>query len=244
MLVLFSVPLFCQDYPITDRSFAYVTAATLDKSKGQIEYGYFQLHDLALSQLDLAGNTVLIRYGLLKSVELRARIGHRKFYIQESDISNVLSEVAPVQLSTKISLIPEGRYMPAISTLLEFDLPAAQSEGFRPNELNVTGRIIAEKYINDIFIVGANLGYTKGDGELSSLNYSLSTRIAVKDEIALYLEFFGNDFNLDIPTTNYAGGALEFWLLDDLALDFAYGWGVSEIRDRNYWSVGLAFLMD
>ena len=229
---------FAQDYPITDRSFGYATAFTMPKNTAMLETGFFQVNGLGGSSARILGQSLLFRYGLAKSTEIRFRTGYQS--LQEKDFS--LNGIAPVELSLKQKLMAEGQYLPAVYFLAEATFPIGK-EGLTPEGLNPSARIILEKYLNHIFIIGANLGGTWYDDNQSSFNYSISLRTALCDEISFYTEFFGKDYNYDYKN-NFFGVALEFWLFPELVFDIAAGVGVSAQADNDYFAAGLAYRFD
>lgn len=228
-----------QDYPITDRSLGYATAYTMPDKTVQLESGYFYLNDLSGSPSDLSGQALLMRFGFKHGIEFRARMG-----LQQLRIGNLVSEnIAPLELSIKKSIFQEGKYSPSLYLLAQYDM-TPRGNGTGLGKANPSIRLITEKYINEILIIGANIGYTwiRSPKE-SSVNYTLSARIALAPSVSLYGEFWGRDFS-DLGQNNYAGGAIEFWLWEDFVFDLALGSGVSEGGDGFYWSAGLVYRMN
>ena len=226
-----------QVYPITDRSFAYATAYTISQGHFQLETGYFGVWDLNKEELpDLTGYSGLLRYGITDAVEVRGRLGRLSFDLGDE----VFSGWDGLELSTKIAVLPEGKFLPSAGLLFELDIPWAGKEGIRESTLSPSTKFIFEKYINSTFIIGGNFGWQWLSGNEALTNYSISLRTALTEEIALYTEFYGFN-NSEIGARDFVDAALEFWVLDGIALDLVIGWGVSDNADGGFWSIGASF---
>ena len=231
--LFFTELLISQTYPITDRSFAYATAYTMPSGVGQIEGGYFSVRELEMEDgLSISGFQSLFRYGISGSSEVRATLGYNSLSAGPERFTGV----SGLKLGIKTGLVEEGQYLPAISFLAEAELPDIGSIDFRPAIFTPSMRFIVEKYLNDVWIIGTNLGWTWTESA-PRFNYSLSLRTALTDEIALYTEFYGSNSKFTAPR-DFVDVALEFWVMDRVALDVVIGWGITDGADGGFISIG------
>ncbi len=230
------VALAAQDYPITDRSFGYTTAYAVPAGTMYVETGYFQLDGLSgLEGTGITGQSLLLRTGLWKGAELRARAWYQSVKLGATKLEGL----SPVELGIKQSIVEPSSGWPSVFALVELGLPVG-SGAFRPNGIDARTKIIAEKYISNTFIIGINAGRVWRGLQNHDLEYSASLRTAITPEMALYTEFFGTKTD-DFAANNFMGLAYEVWLFPQIVLDVAAGIGVSEAGDDHYWAVGLVY---
>jgi len=238
-LIVLGVKLSAQNYPITDRSFAYATAFTMPKGKLQLEGGYFNVHNLQkVESLSLGGFQSNLRYGISGNTELRAGASFNSF--KDGSFSE---RFTTLKLGMKTQLTQESGLWPALSFLAEVEIPDLTPEESSTSSNTIPSfRLVAEKYLNDVFIIGANLGWA-WTSSTPDFTYSLALRTAITDEIALYAEYYGRNSSV-IPAVDFADIAIEFWVWDNVALDFVVGWGVTEFSDGGFISVGGAVTLN
>ncbi|MEL6390243.1 MAG: transporter [Bacteroidota bacterium] len=229
----------CQVYPITDRSLAYTTAATIPAGSLQLESGYFGVHDLSkVSDLRLDGLSLLTRLGLNDRAELRLGLNGLSF----NDAAGGVSGLAPVTISSKLAVIDEGLKMPAISLLAGVAVSDIASSELANETIQPSIKIIPEKFLNHLFIIGGNVGWTYLP-DAPEIGYSVSLRLAITEELALYGEFYG--FNSAVTEArDFVDLAFEVWAWDGVALDVALGWGITDAADGGFISLGAARYFD
>ena len=226
-----------QDYPVTDRSFAYATAFTMPKRTAMLESGYFHVNSKPQSGLqDISGQSFLLRIGIHKHVEFRVRSGFNYLNFLSEEIGGLV----PLEISVKNKVFSEGRIRPAVFLLSEFVIPDTGNPNLQSEKLRPAFRIIVEKFLNRFFILGGNLGYKwMNDGE-KSLTYSSSLRMALSNSFSVYAEFYGTNSNFN-PSANFVDVAAEFWITPHFVLDVAYGIGITDAADDNFISIGGAW---
>ncbi len=229
--------LFGQDYPVTDRSFAYTTAFTMPASTAMLESGYYHVNSNQPGSIqDISGQSFLLRYGVNSFTELRIRCGFMYLNFEPAEAGGLV----PLEISMKNRLLPEGRISPAVFMLSEFTIPNTGNTDLQTAKLRPSVRLIVEKFLNNLFILGGNFGYKWQDDGERSLTYSTSLRIALDASYSIYAEFYGSNSNV-MSSANFVDVAAEFWITPHFVLDIAYGIGITDSADDDFISVGGAW---
>ena len=234
-----------QDYPITDRSFAYATAFTMQPKSLMLESGYFHVGALGgVKGGDLRGMSLRMRYGLPQNFEIRLTSGLQNFSFDNPNSELNFGGLAPLEISFKKTLSQESANWPSLYLLSEFVIPKIGDQTLREESLRPSIRLISEKILSPLFIVGVNVGHKwMAQGE-RRLTYSSSMRIGLSSRSALYFEFYGWQSTNEIASANFIDAAIEWWAFDDIIFDLAIGKGVSQYADDYFISIGASFRFD
>lgn len=226
-----------QSYPITDRSFAYASAAIVEQGKPMLEFGYFSIRNLSRTEdAWLDGMNLQGRIGISKFMEFRMSTSLNHLHAGTKTQIPTSLGVGSVNTGVKSLLFNEGSIRPAISLVGNIEWSFLGDPTFLPQNTTPALRMVIEKYLNARFILGGNLGLTFPGRSLLP-TYALSLRTALGEHWALYSEFYGQEDTTGSPQ-NYVDLAIEFWAQKNIIFDLAYGLGVSEQADGYFISIG------
>ena len=111
----------------------------------QIETGFvFSNKETELTkQRSFAYNTTLLRFGLLKNLELRLGIEYLgdEISIKNTDTVNKLSGLSPVYTGFKVKIAEEDGWKPEIAFLGALVFPFTASDDFKPENTSANIRL-------------------------------------------------------------------------------------------------------
>lgn len=167
--------------------------------------------------------SLVVRYGVSKTLEFNARISHKSISIMDDKISGII----PLSLGTKVFLYSNSE----INLFSHFELlfPATTGD-FNAEGLGYYFDFMAQRQFNDIFSLEATFGILQ-QLDASTPYLSFQGIMQVTD----YLDLFNQlDMIFDESYDNswYRIGA-KLWVTEDVKLNLDYGLSlVSEFGDR------------
>lgn len=191
-----------QDAIDTDRPDKTESAVILNKKWFQVEHGFDMERD---NRASVFGSSTLVRYGLLKKLELRVETDI--IYFPSTNISPATTELQPVSIGTKISLWEEKKWIPKTSLLIHIGVPSLGARSFK--NFNAIPSIIFT-FQNDLSKT-ISWGYNAGlewDGQNSTpyYVYTFSNGINLTKKLYCFLEVFGSVSGNNIPQHNFNAG--------------------------------------
>ncbi len=215
------------DELITDRPDATESPNTVPLKSLQIETGvYYESFEEAYIKYELIGyNTTLLRYGLLKNLELRLgwSFEEGRTTVDGDQLDDITSGFSPLLLGMKVEIIEEKGLRPDIGLLLHLNLPFLASTDYRPETTGANFLFSFAHTISEKSSIGYNIGAQWGDDspELSYL-YSLACGYSFTDKFGVYAEVYG-----DLPEDNRANhlwdAGLTYLLQNNIQLDTTIG---------------------
>lgn len=263
IVLLFLLPgfLFSQEI-ITDRPDRTESPQTVGKNKFQIEtgleYSSFKFNtiltdetgmELGVSEFKiktLTAPTTLLRYGILKNVELRLGIDFDRAALTsdmfEFDNNQKLS-LNPPKLGAKVEIAKGEGIKPDFSVIGAFTLPNIGAED-KQTQYVVPELILAfSNDINDKFSVGYNFGIeTTHKINITDFFYSVSLGMSINSRLGAFAEFFGDTPNDDYSISNRSvDGGLTYLIKNNIQVDAYGGLGLSEDANDFFLGTGIAF---
>ncbi len=226
---------------ITDRPDITESASTVPRGYLQIENGFlFEKHridDVLLSGEihNYTFSAMLIRYGLLKNVELRLGENYLFQKTRIGNSENSLTGISDFLAGTKIQLLEEDLNYIDLGVIVQFHLPIG-NEVLRPESTESELLIAFAKSLNDDFSFSGNIGtYRSSNPGRFIYLYSGSVGIKLNDDWGAFTEIYGS-----VPS----GGKINFMYdlgfsylpVANLQLDFSVG--MDSITNAGDWFAG------
>lgn len=253
LVLLTSATLFSQsEIPplITDRPSQTESAVTVPKGSLQIETGYMyeKTNDEYTHQL-ITGT--LLRYGLLKNLELRIGAGYNNDKYDKNMNGVVAADVimpeydfkgfTPLMIGTKINIEEENGIIPQMAILTEFTLGGTGDDIFYENGMGTKLLFSFSHTITKNIGFAYNLGANYDSVEpFANLIYSFVLGVSAFSKFGFFIEAYGSSMKYHSPDHSIDTG-ITFLVTDNLQLDLSGGIGLSEISPDNFISAGLSY---
>lgn len=223
----------------TDRPDQTESYFTVPKNYFQIETGYmfekFSSEDLKRNTY----NTTLLRYGLLKSMELRFNIA----YIDEDGIDgNNYSEsgIGNMEVGIKYHVMDQDGAVPALSILFHVVLPAGE-EALSPEHSEPVFKALGGWELNEKSNLSYNVGMTwPSNSEKEQWTYSVAYGHSIVHQIGAFVEFYGYGNSDD--SQNMFDMGFTYLLNDHLQFDVSAGANLKGFGKGYFLSGGVSYL--
>lgn len=232
-IVLCSITTTAQDL-VTDRPDQTESAESVPISSLQLEMGVGMTLDEGLP--DVLDNTlvadvptVLVRYGIGKTVELRVGGGmileRRRVDVPCGsiicDTMESSSSAAEATVGTKLELVSKGEHLLAVLGTVGMVF----GEGDRSDMLAEL-RLSYATEASSVLSIGINVGGTWSEGEDVVGLYTVAVGVGLSESFGSYFEIFGNGPWEDVQDHSFDTGIT--WLLSDVTqLDLSAGFGMT-----------------
>ena len=228
---------------ITDRPDATESPNAIPQKSIQIETGaFYESFKEEYSRIETLGyNTTLVRYGLIKNVELRAgwNIEEVRTFVDDEQLENVLSGFSPLLLGMKVEFVQENGILPDIGLLVHLSLPFIASTDYSTETTGVDFRFSFAHTLNEKSSLGYNLGAQWGnDSSEASYLYTLVYGYSITDKLGVYGEVYG-DFPENSSANHNSDVGLTYLLQNNIQLDATVGKSFTKEQDILV-SVGLS----
>lgn len=226
---------------ITDRPDITESAIAVPQGYLQIENG-FQFENKKINIHGLSGeihnynfSSLLFRYGLLKSIELRLGANYlfRKTVLSSSEYRE--SGISDILAGTKFQLLSEDLNTIDLGIIVQLHLPVG-NEVLIPKGIESELLIAFAKSINDNFSFSGNAGaYRDSDSGKFIYLYSGSLGIKLNNKWEAFAEIYGNASGQREIIAAYDFG-FSYKPVINLQLDFSLG--TDSFTDINEWLMG------
>ncbi|MDD5360954.1 MAG: transporter [Ignavibacteria bacterium] len=219
----------------TDRPDQSESPQALYKGFLQIESGlkYQSFHnDPALTDYALSVPEILIRYGLLKNLEVRLGMeyayekhfpGAEEFSGNSSSSSNNINGFRPPSLSIKYNFIKGEKFIPKTAVLVTTDVPGIGQESFRLKHFNPELKLAMNNELSEKFDITYNLGVSwDTEGRTKTGFYTLSLGYSPTQLASMFIESYTNYQNGSDPDYNIDFG-FSFLVKNNTQVDIYYG---------------------
>ncbi len=229
---------------VTDRPDQTESATVIPLKTLQIESGFvMEVNETnLLTNKAFAYNTTLLRYGLLRTLELRMGLAYlaNKIKITETHATEDISGWSPLYLGFKVQILKEEG-MPEVAFIAGVELPFVAQEDYKSDYTAGDFRFSVAHSINQHFSVGYNLG-VQWDGNTSSpaYFYSLVLGANITNKLGAYAEVFGLLPEVGESAHQFDGG-FTYLALDNLQFDVSAGVGLNSSAPDYFISLGLTY---
>ena len=234
IILLYSLKINAQI--VTDRPDQTESSSTVGNRNLQIETGLLiGFEGDPISTRQLLAPTTLIRYGLLKAIELRIVSQFESLKNQNS----LQQGISDLEVGTKIQLYQKENSKTEIAFLTHLVMPTGTIE-ISDNQYGSINKLSISHQFNDRVGLGYNLGYNYFGTGKGNITYSFALGISINDRVGLYIEPYGEIQEIESFQSNFDGG-FTYLINDNLQLDFSFGQGIS--TRMNYLSLGCSWLI-
>ena len=229
---------------VTDRPDQTESSSVVPFKYLQIETGFvFEGNNSnTLKERSFNFNTTLLRYGLLKRMELR--LGLAYLSVQDNvntDSVKTSKGLAPLYLGFKIPVTEENGLVPEIAFLGGLILPFAAAEEFKAPHAAPVMRFVFSHTLNEKLSLGYNLGAEwYGETAIPNYYYSLTLGYSITPKIGTFIESFGL-IPEDGNSSHLLDAGFTFLVLDNLQPDISGGFGLNEPATDGFISFGLSY---
>ncbi len=230
---------------ITDRPDQTESSTVVPHRFLQIETGFVleNSHTELLKQKSFAYNTTLLRYGLLKNLELRLGLEYLGEDSSEknTDDSESYSGFSPVYTGFKFKIADENGLKPEVAFLGGLVLPFTANENFKPEYTAANIRFAFAHTLSDKLSLGYNLGAEwDGDTAVPGYFYSMALGIGLTDKLGMFVEGFGLIPEAGDPEHLFDTG-FTYLLSPNFQLDISGGIGINDNAIDNFLSFGFTY---
>jgi len=248
LFVAFYLPILAQDKNpklITDRPDQTESASIVPLRSLQIETGFvFSNKETELTkQRSFAYNTTLLRFGLLKNLELRLGIEYLgdEISIKNTDTVNKLSGLSPVYTGFKVKIAEEDGWKPEIAFLGALVFPFTASDDFKPENTSANIRLSFANTLSERASLGYNIGAQwDGNTAVPGYFYSIVMGVGLTEKIGMFAESFGL-ISEDGTSEHIVDAGLTYLVLSNFQLDISGGLGLNDNAIDNFISFGLSY---
>ena len=245
LLLGLSFSLFSQDtlkVPdlITDRPTQSESPVIVPAGFFQIEKGFS--HEFVTSDItNTFYNTTLLRYGLVKGLEIRLGMDYLKNIERWNDDTQVITKgFTPVFIGSKFHITREQGIWPEVAFSAGVGVPKTGAGAFMTSYLAPSLKVIASHTIGRNFSLGYNIGAAwNGETAQPTGIYTVSLGMSVSEGIGVFIENYAYfkkglfDFRSDAGIT---------WLLKkNLQVDLSGGLGLNSKAPNGFISCGISW---
>ncbi len=187
--------------------------------------------------------TMLVKYGLLKRLELRLITEEVSVKLPlVPDGSEVITGLLPVKLGVKLALIEEKGWLPKTSFLIHSSIPHVSSRKFRQRDWSPDFVLAMQHTLSDNIGLGYNVGAELDRwGGIPTWVYTLTPGFNFGKKTYAYVEVFGFLQRGFAPQHNFDAG-LTYALSNNTKVDISYGVGLNkDSRLGHYLAMGCSF---
>jgi len=225
---------------ITDRPTQSESPIVVPAGFFQIETGFIQ--EFVTSDIsNIFYNTTLLRYGLVKGLEIRLGMDYLKNVKQwNGDTQFITRGFTPVFISSKLHIAWEQGIWPEVAFCAGVGVPKTGAGVFMTSNIAPSLKVIALHTIGSNFSLGYNIGAV-WDGETAQPTgiYTVSLGMSVSEGIGIFIENYAYfrkrffDFRSDAGLT---------WLLkENLQVDLSGGLGLNNKAPNGFISFGFSW---
>jgi len=240
---------------VTDRPDQTESPVTLLKGFFQAEIGGSYEKDKTISSFGGAINTksisapsVLLRYGISNSVELRLggefiseTINQDLQSIMQETQDNTKSGLAPIMIGTKIKMFEEDCARPEMAFLFSLGIPFDTDGPFQSKYVSSEFRLAAAHTLSERFSLSYNLGGT-WDGNLPDRTgiYTLALGAGLTNRLSVFAEVYGFLTQGETPDHRFDGG-FTYLFAKNVQADVSGGIGITEKSPDFFVGAGVSF---
>lgn len=225
---------------VTDRPTQSESPVIVPAGSFQIETGF--IHEFVTSDItNTFYNTTLLRYGLVKGLEIRLGMDYLKNIERWNDDTQVITKgFTPVFIGSKIHIAREQGIWPEVAFSAGVGVPKTGAGAFMTSYLAPSLKVIASHTIGRNFSLGYNI-VAAWDGETAQPTgiYTVSLGMSVSEWIGVFIENYAYfkkglfDFRSDAGIT---------WLLKrNLQIDMSGGLGLNNKAPNGFISCGISW---
>jgi len=228
---------------VPDRPGMATPPNTLTPNSFQAEDGFQfeKYNDGNLRNENFLISSLLLRYGLVKNVEIRIQSDYAYNKIIVSGTTSAIHGLNPITIGTKIKLIEQRKAIPNISFLFNVTLPFIGKKEFKPDNFAPSFFLLMSNDISEKLNVCYNYGMS-WDGSSSEPThfYALCLGANFNAKWSTFVEGFGFSNKLT-DTEFYIDGGFAYLLNNHLQIDLSATGFLNSFLDYYSLNAGIAW---
>lgn len=181
--------------------------------------------------------SVLVRYGLLPSWELRLQVEMQEYRYAGQKVRGL----NPIAIGSKIAICKEEGLRPEVAFIGHITLPYVGNEEFRPEFIAPDFRFSASHTLAENLALGYNFGLEwDGTSALSTGIYTLVLGTDIFSDVGMFVELFGEFPELGSSSHNIHSG-FTWSPFSDLQFDTSLALGLNEAAPDYIAGAGISF---
>ncbi|SMO83660.1 transporter [Gracilimonas mengyeensis] len=169
---------------------------------------------------------VLLRYGIIDKLELRAALNsYTRVNVETSFFSDSYSGFNDMDIGAKYNFISKTENHPSVSGMAELTLPVG-SDRFSSGDISSTLTVLSDYDLNDMWSVSSNLGYwfnpEVANADYWTFTFTPSFTIPNNEDIAGYFGYAGLYY--EGGSTNWLETGVTYTLAGNTQLDVNFGY--------------------
>jgi len=220
---------------ITDRPDATESPNVMPKLVFQVETGTFyeSFEENNIKSENFTYNTTLVRFGILKNLELRLGwdFVKEKSIVDGNSLNDDSSGFNPLLFGIKTSISKENGILPEIGLLAHIYLPFTASKDYKLEYTAVDFRFAFANTLSENSNLSYNLGGFWGNNSSeASFIYSVAYGYSITNKLGVYAELYG-----DLPENSKANhlwdAGLTYLISNNVQLDATVGTSITKGQD-------------
>ena len=227
----------------TDRPSASFNPHVVPKKHFQVEGGLRKEYDKENGQKheQYLYPTALIKYGLLKKLELRMLIEDEGDYDFTPDKHKVASGLKPIQLGFKYNLFEEKSGLPNTSIIAGAAIPKLASTDFEGDYIAPSFRLAMHNTLSKKLSLNYNVGVEwEPDDVHAQYIYTLAPQFELTDKLKGFVEVYGFLSSVESADHRFDAGLL-YLVKPNLQVDISGGIGITKSAPNNFIEAGVSF---
>jgi hypothetical protein len=235
---IISVVAYCQDEMDTDRPNESISTSVTGKKVFQLEAGWRKIETSEGDNIWRVPNVVL-RYGLLKKIELRAESSRENQYLDADGITR--KGMRPLELGLKASVFENKKKNFSTSLFAQAGLSQVASDDHKSDHAYHRIRLLFENKLSDKVKLNYNIG-SEWDSEEQEQNwvYTFAPEFDLSDKWTLSTEVYGFVKTGNIPE-NVIDIAVAYFVTKNIRLDLNAGTGLNAHANNYFLDAGFSF---
>lgn len=232
-----------QDRIDTDRPDQTESAVLVPKRYFQGEFG-FNKENSGNRYFRIVHPTFLLKYGLSKRFELRLESAYATEYAHLIPNTVTTTDLAPVEIGTKIALFEEKGWRPKTSLIFHIGSSFETSHPVGEWDFLSSLRFTCQSTITETIGLGYNIGF-ESDGVETDLLYTIAPNINLGKRWYAYVELFGfkrrDPYDFQKHWLHSLDTGLAYYISKDTKLDLSAGLGLGINAMNDYIALGFSF---
>lgn len=245
LMHVFSLSVLGQEL-VTDRPDQTESSNTIPQGCLQVEMGLlleqnesYDLQGLYSADRYFSAPSTLLRYGLLKGVELRMLSQLNNFKLNISNDVKATFDFSDLEVGTKVQLLDREDVKTKIAFLSHLVIPTG-TRMFSNIKYGSINKLAIAHPLTPNVDWGINIGYDYLGTSKGSLTQSMAIGVGVSERFGFFLEEYGDWENFDAYMVNFDAG-MTYLLKEHFQLDFSFGTGVN--HSMNFLGFGFSWLI-